>query len=123
MRRRSTRGDDVALRGPQRHLDPRLQAKLGEDVLDVDLGCPLGDHQRLGNRAIAQAAGKQRHDFAFARREGVDRDHRAQPQRAFQCWSHVHRLERCGGFHQVLLRLVRMCVVVTDQKSGQAQLD
>src|SRR5689334_9709164 len=53
-------------REPARDLDPRVEAQLVEDVVDVVVHGSLRDEETGRDLAIAQTAGQQPRDLAFA---------------------------------------------------------
>ena len=46
------------MRHPGGYLAARSEAKLAQNVLDVNLHCPFGDHQPLGDFPIAHSVSK-----------------------------------------------------------------
>jgi hypothetical protein len=61
-------GDESVFGSPDGHLGPRVKTELTEDVVDVNAGCALGDHQLGGNLAISQATGDQHGHLPLTRR-------------------------------------------------------
>src|SRR5260370_42038422 len=52
-----------------RDLAPRATAQLAQQVLDVGVGGPLGDHQLYRDLAIGQSFGEQPSHLAFSTRQ------------------------------------------------------
>src|SRR5262249_19127152 len=61
----------VTMRNPGGHLPARPEAQLGQDVFDVYLHCPFGNHQPLGDFPIAQAVSYQTSNFSLANSEPI----------------------------------------------------
>ena len=59
--------------GAGRSLGPGRNAKLAQDIRDVDFGCMLADDEFLCNLLIARAKGDQPEDLYFSRGEGLAR--------------------------------------------------
>ena len=72
-------------------------AQLTEDVADVDLGGALGDHELLGDRAVAGTLGEERQHLPLARRQRAD---------LVRCSCG----RRCGRLRRAHIRLGGLCL-------------